>query len=611
MTRGRRILFGASYSVIEPLGLLHLAGLARDEGWERKIHLVKDHDFESFFKKVKEYKPNVVGFNVYTGNHLQLHAAFQRLKKDYPNIVTVVGGPHPTYFPAESARNADYVVMSEGFGALRKILRGETNPGILPMEETERFPHPDRETFYKDYPQHAKSRIKSFISMTGCPYRCTYCYNSSEPDDISAPPEIIKKVKSGFSLNISGKGQKKMGMGGRLFPYNVRSVDDVVNEAAEIVERWPTEVLYCQDDVHGFDIGEWLPELAKRWKLEVGIPYHAQMRWEMTKEEKRLDILREAGCFGLTLAIEAADYIIRKEVLDRAMPEEIMFNGMKAVIERGFKVRTEQITGLPYGATSIPTKINLDADLELIELNVKLREMTGGPTMAWASTLAPYKGTKLGQYCEDYGYYIGDNSDVPDTFFDRSVLNFLKEWVGPNLINKKNDAGVWLNSEDIEDYRDKNAELRRLFNFFTIVPEGHKLAETYLKRNEPFGYARLSRNTKTHLLSIENANPKAVKMLENIKTIESIVNELTSDPAERAQVRSLAGYFGCLPKGDIATMRFIKYGRERGGFTPRVLSDSTRHHLYDEVLYEVNGSNLTQKEYKDQVQESSRFLSKV
>ena len=44
-----RILLCASYSAIEPLGLLYLAGLARDEGYDRRFHLVKDHDFESFF----------------------------------------------------------------------------------------------------------------------------------------------------------------------------------------------------------------------------------------------------------------------------------------------------------------------------------------------------------------------------------------------------------------------------------------------------------------------------------------------------------------------------------------------------------------------------------
>jgi len=60
----KRILLGASYSVIEPLGLLHLGGLARDLNWDRNYHLVKNHDFESFFEHVREFKPDVVGFNV-------------------------------------------------------------------------------------------------------------------------------------------------------------------------------------------------------------------------------------------------------------------------------------------------------------------------------------------------------------------------------------------------------------------------------------------------------------------------------------------------------------------------------------------------------------------
>ena len=56
--------------------------------------------------------------------------------------------------------------MSEGFGALRKILSGTAKPGILPMQEAERFPHPDRKTFYEDYPGHGKSPIKSIITKS-------------------------------------------------------------------------------------------------------------------------------------------------------------------------------------------------------------------------------------------------------------------------------------------------------------------------------------------------------------------------------------------------------------------------------------------------------------
>jgi len=572
----KRVLLAASYSVIEPLGLLHLGGLARDIGYERSYHLVKDHNFEDFFKHLKDFKPNIIGFNVYTGNHIQLAEEFKRLKKDYPNIATVVGGPHPTYFPLDSKKYADYVVMSEGFGTFRKILNNELEPGIYYMESSEKFPHPDRETFYSSYPEHGKSRIKSMITMTGCPYRCTYCYNSSTTKDIKVSTEIANKLA------------KTLGQKGRLFPHNVRTVEDVVNEGIEIAKNWPTEVIYFQDDVFGFDDKPkgMLDLMVQNWPEGVGLPYHAQMRFEMTKSERRLDMIRKSGGFGLTLAIESADYTIRKEVLDRAMPEELMYDGMKLLINFGFKIRTEQITGLPYGATSNKTNINLDADLDLVKLNLDLREKTKGPTMAWASTFAPYAGTKLGIYSQINGFYEHlDNFDVPDTFFDRSVLRFLKNWVGPEIKIKKDDKSLWLDNEELETYRNQNSELRRIFNLVTLIPKGYKLAESYLKNNKSYNYKRLGDEIEQHLTNLNEYS--SLNILNRIRDIREYISSLDLQPLEIKQIKDLAPYFGVLPKGKLAIERYINYGRLKG-FSSKVLSDATRHHLYDEVLYSID-----------------------
>lgn len=46
-------------------------------------------------------------------------------------------------------------------------------------------------------------------------------------------------------------------------------------------------------------------------------------------------------------------------------------------------------------------------------------------------------------------------------------------------------------------------------------------------------------------------------------------------------------YFGCIPHGELAHNRFIKYSKDKGE-TPTVLSTATRHHLYDEVLYNTD-----------------------
>ena len=592
MVKKGRILLCGAHSVIEPLGLLHLAGLARDLEWERCMHLVHEHNFDDFFRKVDDFRPDIVGFNVYTGNHLQVFRALDQLKKDHPHIATVLGGPHPTYFPEDSSFHSDFVVMSEGFHALKTILDGTARPGILPMTQTMTFPHPDRETLYRDYPEHRDSKIKSFIGMTGCPYKCTYCYNSSDANDIVAPPNVIEQVKMGLAGGAKG-GEKRIGMGGRLFPFNVRTVEDVLRECEEVAMRWPTEIFYCQDDVHGFDTNVWLPDLAKHWKNRVGLPYHAQMRWEMTAGDsgkKRLEILKDAGCFGLTLAIEAADPIIRGEVLARGMPEDIMFDGMRRLMEYGLKVRTEQITGLPYGATSRKTPINLDADLGLVELNVRLREKTGGPTMSWASTLAPYAGTKLGHYCQRFGHYtLPDNHDVPDSFFDKSVLRFPSDWIGLDLERRKDDPDVWLSPEKLDVYREQNAELRRVFNFVCSIPQGHILARRYLERGV-YTFERLSIDTLNHLHSISSIDERAKNMIDQAVTFEERICQLDLSDGARSFVQSLSGYFGVLPKGNLAAERFSRYA-EKKGFTAHTLSTATRHHFYDEILYSTkNGS---------------------
>jgi radical SAM superfamily enzyme YgiQ (UPF0313 family) len=577
MGQKKRILFGAEYSLIEPLGLLHLAGLARDEGWDRKICLIKDHDFTEFFELVKDYKPDMVGFNVYTGNHIQLFKAFQQLKRDNPSTVTIIGGPHASYFPAEAAKSCDYVVMSEGFGPLRRILRGEADPGVLLSRKTETFPHPDRQTLYDDYPEHRDSAIKSIISMTGCPYSCTYCYNSSTMNDI----------KDGVGPELADKLGTAMSMSGRLFPHNVRSIESVLKEGREVADRWGAQVIYFQDDVFGMDEkpNGFLENMGKQWRQTVGIPYHAQMRWEMTKSKKRLGLIRESGGFGLTLAIEAADAAIRKEVLNRGMHDDIVSEGMKSVIAHGFKIRTEQISGLPYGATQEASPINLEADLGLVQLNVDLRATAGGPTMAWASTLAPYKGTKLYAYCDRHGHYKGDNSDIPDTFFERSVLRFPKEWTGPSLAERQDDPSVWLEEDDLNTYKNQNAELRRKFNFFTLIPEGHKLAKTYLTSSEPFSDERLGKETEAHLEALADADPKAKELLEKKGLIQEMCDNLSQNGRKPEDLKKLSLYFACLPKSQKAFERFLRYGHNKGSYDANVLSTATRHHLYDEVLY--------------------------
>ena len=212
--------------------------------------------------------------------------------------------------------------------------------------------------------------------------------------------------------------------------------------------------------------------------------------------------------------------------------------------------------------------------------------MTKGPTMAWASTFAPYAGTKLGIYSQINGFYEHlDNFDVPDTFFDRSVLRFLKNWVGPEIKIKKDDKSLWLDNEELETYRNQNSELRRIFNLVTLIPKGYKLAESYLKNNKSYNYKRLGDEIEQHLTNLNEYS--SLNILNRIRDIREYISSLDLQPLEIKQIKDLAPYFGVLPKGKLAIERYINYGRLKG-FSSKVLSDATRHHLYDEVLYSID-----------------------
>ncbi len=62
MSKGKRVLLGASYSVIEPLGALHLGSIARQEGWDVKYVLVEDDKFEVADEIIDDWKPNIFGY---------------------------------------------------------------------------------------------------------------------------------------------------------------------------------------------------------------------------------------------------------------------------------------------------------------------------------------------------------------------------------------------------------------------------------------------------------------------------------------------------------------------------------------------------------------------
>lgn len=375
------ILLIGKFSVVEPLGLMFLAGALKEEGHKVKVFLFKEQDGSDIVRNACEGWHDFIGFSVFTGIHKVVFRKADILRDNYHIII---GGPHATAFMKECKEHADYVVPGEGMVTLRNICDGHIKPGIIftpYLVPADHLPMPYREPIYQDYPELKDNPIKSVIVSLGCPWKCPYCFNSS-----------YQKLYSQFKVRQ-------------------RPAEHVIGECISL-KTHPLKMIYFQDDCFGLDI-EWLNEFSLSYKKYVGVPFHCQLRPEAVNQD-RLYLLEKAGCSGVTMAIETANDDVRVNLLGRKNTIEQIRYAADLIHGFDMKLRTEQMLGLP--------NTTIDDELDLLRLNIEMN-----PEIAWTAIFAPYLGTELGNWCKANGWYEGNNDDLSDNFFSNTKLNFTKE----------------------------------------------------------------------------------------------------------------------------------------------------------------------------------------
>jgi len=120
-------------------------------------------------------------------------------------------------------------------------------------------------------------------------------------------------------------------------------------------------------------------------------------------------LLKEAGCYSVHMAIEAADDFVRNEILKRAMSKEAICNAATLLNKYRIKTMTQNMLGLPGSS--------LAKDLKTLKLNIECR-----PQYAWVSIFQPYPRTEIAEFCKQQGLYDGNPEAIQERFFDSSIL---------------------------------------------------------------------------------------------------------------------------------------------------------------------------------------------
>jgi radical SAM superfamily enzyme YgiQ (UPF0313 family) len=381
-------------------GVMYISAYLKRAGHQVDLFL-ESEEGEDFFPRIKEYQPDLVAFSAMTGDHVRCMEIAAEVKK-MMDVPTLMGGPHPTFFPETVEHPAmDIICRGEGEEAAAElcdridrgqdysdvknlwvkkngeIIKNDVRPG---ENNLDKYPIPDREVYYK-YPYLRDYPTKPFITGRGCPYLCTFCFNRD--------------------FNRMYHGKMKM--------LRRHSPERAVEEILRVKERYPLKRIFINDDIFILD-SEWMAEFLPLYKKEVSLPFACNVRANLVDEEK-VKLLKEGGCFMVSFGIESGDPDLRKRILRKNITDEQIYRSAELFHKYGIRMKTFNIMGLPDETVEKAIKtIRINADIKV--------------DYPWCSILQPYPRTELAKIAQEKGLLDPDFSldDLTASFFSKSVL---------------------------------------------------------------------------------------------------------------------------------------------------------------------------------------------
>jgi anaerobic magnesium-protoporphyrin IX monomethyl ester cyclase len=413
------------------LGLAYLAAVSERRGDEVRVY---DLDVEEtpVAEEVRRFRPDVVGI---TANTPQVRAAWRTAQeiKAALDVPVVIGGPHPSVLPEESAGRPeiDIVVRGEGeetWAELCRIIEGvgaqhvaplldpssgllaqvkgityqtadgaiHNNPDRLPIADLDSLPWPAYRYFKMERYTNLQpatdlvdgSRSFSIMTSRGCPYRCQFCSQSIMP---------IK--------------------------WRSRSPENVADEWAHLVGELGAQEIGVLDDSANIRM-ERLLELSdlliERGLNHVPWIFVNGIRANLVNKEL-LARMKQAGLLRTAFGVESGDPDILRSI-DKKLDLDTIRRAFRAAKEVGLETIGFFIIGLP-GETEETMERTIRFACEL------------DPLIANFSMMTPYPGTKTYEIARTQGRLL--MSDWEDYVFFEGRARYELPGMPAELIERK------------------------------------------------------------------------------------------------------------------------------------------------------------------------------
>jgi len=410
---------------IDPMGPAYLLAAAKKSGHDGDVLILRNT--RNCYKVIRDYNPHIIAYSAVTGTHQRYFEFNKHIKEYFPEIFTIMGGPHPTYYPdCVRYQPIDAICMGEGEGAFVELLdrlsggekgedlyniknlgfpRGPINSKRTLIGDLDTLPLPDRDSIFRKAPGMASFPLKTFMTSRGCPFPCSYCFETVLKKMYIDDGALGDRNELGKNRGYSGKYERR------------HSVGRIIEEILDLRKRWPVEFIKFEDDLFVLaNQDPWLEEFAERYPKEVTIPFNALVRVDSINETI-VRLLKQAGCVSLNIAIDSANAEVRKRVIHKNFTNQKIIESLQLLKRYGINVFNNMILGLPPLDPESSRSIIQD-DKDAIDL-----EIATGVKFSSRSILMPYPGTEIGKWCEQKGYFRMNVDGFSESILESSPLN--------------------------------------------------------------------------------------------------------------------------------------------------------------------------------------------
>jgi radical SAM superfamily enzyme YgiQ (UPF0313 family) len=270
-----------SRTALPRLGTILLSTILKERGYNAKAFI--EDISEPDWKELE--KADLIGISSITSTAPRAFKLASRFRSK--GIPIVMGGVHSTFLPEESLEYADYVVRGEGEETIVELIEhlesGTSLKDIrgLSYREGDAFIHNPERPLLKDLDAapipdlsvvHNWKRKPTIPLATsrGCPFGCRFC-------------SVIQMF-----------GRK----------YRFKSVDRIIEEIKSVASRKVNHIFFIDDNFAANK--KQTKVLLKRMIAEnIRIEWSAQVRTEVTRDTELIDLMVQAGCFGVFVGFES------------------------------------------------------------------------------------------------------------------------------------------------------------------------------------------------------------------------------------------------------------------------------------------------------------------